>query len=79
MPVAGVAYCVQRKSEPDRGTDGRWFDGYLHVKGWESEYRSVQKLLDHLSWRTQSESSRIQYLQAVATLCRRERRAPTGW
>ena len=47
---------------------GRWFDGYLRVSGWDSEYQSVQQLLDHLSRRTKSESSRIQYLQTLATL-----------
>jgi len=55
---------------------GRWFDGYLKVEGWESEYQSVQRLLDHLSRRTQSGSSRIQYLQTVGTLCRREGKNP---
>jgi hypothetical protein len=65
-----------RKVRPDKGMKGRWFDGYLRVTGWESEYASVQKLLDHLSRRTKSESSRIQYLQTLATLCRREQRTP---
>jgi integrase len=46
------------------------------VTGWDSEYQSVQRLLDHLSRRTKSESSRIQYLNTVATLCRREGRTP---
>ena len=55
---------------------GRWFDGYLRVDGWDSEYASMQKLLDHLSRRTKSESSRIQYLQMLATLCRRENKTP---
>ncbi|MDG6926683.1 MAG: hypothetical protein JRN09_09035 [Nitrososphaerota archaeon] len=55
---------------------GRWFDGYLRVEGWDSGYVSVQRLLDHLSRRTKSESSRIQYLQTLATLCRREDRTP---
>jgi hypothetical protein len=64
------------KSEPDRGTDGRWFEGYLRVRGWDSEYRSVQKLLDHLSRRTKSESSRVQYLNTLSVVCRRERRTP---
>ena len=36
----------------------------------------MQRLLDHLSRRTKSESSRIQYLNTVATLCRREGRTP---
>lgn len=65
-----------RKSSPDRGMKGRWFDGYLKTKGWESEYRSVQRLLDHLARRTQSESSRISYLQSLGTLSRREDRNP---
>ena len=64
------------KSVPDRAGKGRWFDGYLKTSGWESEYPSVQTLLDHLSRRTKSESSRIQYLQTLATLCRREDRTP---
>jgi len=55
---------------------GRWFDGYFRVEGWESEYQSVQKVLDHLSRRTKSESSRIQYLQTIAKLCRREGKSP---
>ncbi len=76
MPDAGVAYRVLTKSEPNKGSKGRWFDGYMRVRGWESGYPSVQKLLDHLSRRTQSESSRIQYLQTLATLCRRENRNP---
>ena len=33
-------------------------------------------MLDHLSRRTKSESSRIQYLQTLATLCRKEQRTP---
>ena len=45
----------------------RWFDGCLRVEGWESEYQCVQRLLD-MSRRTKSESSRIQYLQTIATL-----------
>ena len=64
------------KSMPSRAEKGRWFDGYLKASGWESEYPSVQTLLDHLSRRTKSESSRIQYLQTLATLCRREGKAP---
>ena len=67
-----------KKSAPDRSMKGRWFDGYLKVEGRESEYQSVQRLLDHLSRRTQSESSRIQYLQTVGTLCRREGKNPTS-
>jgi hypothetical protein len=55
---------------------GRWFDGHLRVRGWDSEYASAQKLLDHLSRRTKSESSRVQYLQTLATLCRRENKTP---
>jgi site-specific recombinase XerD len=55
---------------------GRWFDEYLRVRDWESGYESVQKLLDHLSRRTKSESSRIQYLQTLGTLCRRESKTP---
>ncbi len=43
-----------RKSAPDKGMKGRWFDGYLRVSGRDSEYQSVQKLLDHLSRRTKS-------------------------
>jgi hypothetical protein len=71
MPESGVTYRVLAKAEPNKGSRGRWFDGYLRANGWESEYRSVQRLLDHLSRRTKSESSRIQYLQTNATLCRR--------
>jgi hypothetical protein len=55
---------------------GRWFDGYLRVDSWESDYQSVQKLLDHLSRRTKSESTRIQYLQTLGTLCGREGKNP---
>jgi len=36
----------------------------------------VQRLLDHLSRRTKSESSRIQYLQTLAMLCGRENKDP---
>jgi len=75
-PESRGAYHVLRKSEPDTGSRGRWFDGYLRANGWESEYQSVQKLLDHLSRRTKSESRRMQYLETVATLCRREGRTP---
>jgi hypothetical protein len=31
---------------------GRWSDGYLRVYGWDSEYASMQEILDHLSRRT---------------------------
>ena len=41
----GSSRAPLRKSAPDKGMKGRWFDGYLRVSGWDSEYQSVQKLL----------------------------------
>ncbi len=75
-PPGGSSNTPLSKASPNKGMKGRWFDGYLRVRGWDSEYPSVQRMLDHLSRRTKSESSRIQYLQTLATLCRKEERTP---
>jgi integrase/ribosomal protein L40E len=47
----------------------RAFEQYLKLNGWMSEYKSVQRLLDHLQRKTKSESSRLRYCEAVYRLC----------
>ncbi|MGH2638160.1 MAG: tyrosine-type recombinase/integrase, partial [Rhabdochlamydiaceae bacterium] len=42
---------------------------FLNVRGWDSDYKSVQNLLNHLARKTQSEKSRANYLEAVYHLC----------
>ncbi len=66
-----------RGLNPWSATSGmRWFERYLRVGGWSSCYRSVQRLLDHLSRKTRSESSRRRYLETLAALCKREGKDP---
>jgi len=55
---------------------GRWFEDALKVRGWQSEDKSVQRLLDHLARKTGSESSRRNYLETLARLCKKEGKAP---
>jgi len=48
----------------------RSFERELKLTGWESEFASVQKLLDYLSRKTGSEASRLHYLETIYHLCR---------
>lgn len=50
----------------------RTYETYLKVSGWNSEYPSVQLLLNHLKRRTQSEKSKVNYLQTLYWLCREQ-------
>jgi integrase len=54
----------------------RNFENFLKVSGWDSEFRSIQNLLNHLARKTKSESSRRHYLESVYTLCRKEGKTP---
>ena len=73
MPKQQVAY----SENGDLSRRGRWYERELKVKGWESEDRTVQRLLDHLARKTGSESSRRSYLDTLARLCRREGKTPS--
>jgi hypothetical protein len=48
----------------------RSFERELKLTGWESEYASIQKLLDYLSRKTGSEANRLHYLETVCYLCK---------
>jgi integrase len=50
----------------------REFESYLKVTGWDSQFQSIQKLLDHLARKTKSESSRRHYLESVYALCKKQ-------
>ena len=54
----------------------RNFENFLKVSGWDSEFRSIQQLLDHLARKTKSESSRRHYLESVYALCKKQGKAP---
>lgn len=43
----------------------RAYETYLKVEGWNSEFHSVQNLLNHLKRKTKSEKSRSNYLQGL--------------
>ncbi|MHB1868686.1 MAG: tyrosine-type recombinase/integrase, partial [Nitrososphaerales archaeon] len=42
---------------------------FLKVRDWDSDYKSVQNLLNHLARKTQSEKSRANYLETLYHLC----------
>ena len=54
----------------------RAFETFLKVTGWKSEYRSVQKLLNHLTRRTKSEGTKESYLSWLFRFCMRVGKNP---
>jgi hypothetical protein len=52
------------------------YETFLRADGWKSEYRSVQKLLNHLARRIKSEGSRECYLSWVHWYCRKVGKGP---
>lgn len=46
------------------------YESFLRATGWKSEYRSVQKLLNHLARRIKSEGSRDSYLSWLYRFCK---------
>lgn len=46
------------------------YEAFLKVNGWNSDYKSIQNLLNYLKRKTKSEKSRVNYLQAVYYLCK---------
>ncbi|MDG6980726.1 MAG: hypothetical protein JRN51_06375, partial [Nitrososphaerota archaeon] len=54
----------------------RMWETYLKVTGWKSEYKSVQRLLNHLARRIKSEGSRECYLSWLYRYCRKVGKDP---
>jgi len=54
----------------------RIWETYMKATGWKSEYKSVQRLLNHLARRIRSEGSRECYLSWLYRYCRRVGRGP---
>jgi len=52
------------------------YEPFLKTVGWKSEYRSVQKLLNHLAHRIKSEGSRECYLSWLYRFCRKIEKNP---
>jgi len=52
------------------------YEPFLKATGWKSEYRSVQKLLNHLARRIKSEGSRESYLSWLYRFCRKVGKDP---
>jgi len=52
------------------------YETFLKAEGWKSEYRSVQKLLNHLARRIKSEGSRDSYLSWLYRFCRSAGKSP---
>jgi integrase len=52
------------------------FEPFLKATGWKSEYRSVQKLLNHLARRIKSEGSRECYLSWLYRFCKKVGKDP---
>jgi len=52
------------------------YEPFLKATGWKSEYRSVQKLLNHLARRIKSEGSRECYLSWLYRFCRKVGKDP---
>ncbi|MCL4436321.1 MAG: tyrosine-type recombinase/integrase [Thaumarchaeota archaeon] len=54
---------------PDK--KGIWsIEVFLKVNGWTSEYESVQRFLNHLKRKSQSESSRLVFCEILSKFCR---------
>ncbi len=56
-------------TQTDHRRPQRQYEIFLKVNGWASEYPSVGKLLQHLSRKSRSESSRVHHLRNLYHLC----------
>src|ERR1700682_4458458 len=52
------------------------YEPFLKTTGWKSEYRSVQRVLNHLARRIRSEGSRDCYLSWLYRFCKKVGKSP---
>lgn len=68
---------MPRKTTEATATSGaRNYTNFLKVKGWKSEYESINNLLRHLSRKTGSESTKETYLRIVHRFCKQYKFEP---